>query len=91
MTIEKSIQLLLVVEEGVFVVEELKISKASVKNGELLTSINGNQYSYKPVGMDIDRLHSKFNKMLGFSAGKALAWLKKNSELSSGSTRKGKA
>lgn len=43
-------------------------------------NLNGKDYAYKTKGdIDTDELFRKFNKMKGFSDGKAFAWLRKNS------------
>jgi hypothetical protein len=54
---------------------------------EIHVEINGHKYGYsqKEGGLDIGEIARKFEKMLQFSAGKALAWLKKNTTLTSGS------
>jgi len=60
----------------------------STPNGtEIFITINGHKYGYtqKDGDLDIADIARKFEKMLQFSAGKALNWLKKHTTLSSGS------
>jgi hypothetical protein len=54
---------------------------------EIHVEINGHKYGYsqKEGGLDIGDIARKFEKMLQFSAGKALTWLKKNTVLTAGS------
>ena len=54
----------------------------------LFRSVSQSRYSVHPQkegGLDIADIARKFEKMLQFSAGKALNWLKKNTVLSTGS------
>jgi len=51
-------------------------------------SINGTVYGYQAKsGGNAEDLANTFKGMLKYSAGKALAWLKKNAELVSGSKK----
>jgi hypothetical protein len=61
--------------------------EAGPKGTEIFISINGHRYGYsqKEGGLDIGDIARKFEKMLQFSAGKALNWLKKNTVPTSGS------
>ena len=43
--------------------------------------VNGIEYRYRPVGMDMDTLVRKFMGIYKYGTGRALAWLKKNSKL----------
>jgi hypothetical protein len=54
---------------------------------EIFITINGHKYGYKQKegDLEIGDIARKFEKMLQFSAGRALAWLKKHTTLSSGS------
>jgi len=54
---------------------------------EIFVTVNGHKYGYKQKegGLDISDVARKFEKMLQFSAGKALNWLKRNTIPSSGS------
>jgi hypothetical protein len=63
-----------------------KISSDGLKGDQLLIKIDNHQYGYKQKegGLDLKDIARKFEKMLQFSAGKALSWLKKNAEHSSG-------
>lgn len=60
---------------------ELEVSDGAKDGGQMKVTINGKNYSYDPVGIDIDELVRKFNKIKGFSKGRSLAWLKKNTKL----------
>ena len=59
----------------------------------MIIKINGRRYTYEPndsFGQDAKRLEQKFLSLIrgGTKAvGKALAWLKKNTNLTSGSVR----
>jgi len=57
-------------------------------NGLFYIKFNGNVYGYKPKGLGMEDLVRKFKKMVGFSVGRALAWLKKNTEHIEGGTKK---
>ena len=71
--------------------EALKVKYEGHKNGpdgvEIQVDINGHKYGYsqKDGDLDIGDIARKFEKMLQFSAGKALNWLKQHTVLSSGS------
>jgi hypothetical protein len=54
---------------------------------EIFITINGHKYGYKQKegDLEIGEIARKFEKMLQFSAGRALTWLKKHTALSSGS------
>lgn len=54
---------------------------------KIFVSVNGHKYTYakKEAGLDLGDIARKFEKMLQFSAGRALQWLKKNTELVGGS------
>ncbi len=69
--------------------EALAVSNRGISGDTLLVSINGNEYGYGPMkgGPDLEELSRKFSKMMTFSVGKALAWLKKNAELIKGSKK----
>ena len=56
-------------------------------NDKIFISINGKKYGYgkKEGGLELGDIARKFEKMLQFSAGRALTWLKKNTELVAGS------
>ena len=61
--------------------------ESSDKGTEIFITINGHKYGYsqKEGGLDIGDIARKFEKMLQFSAGKAVNWLKRNAILTSGS------
>jgi len=66
----------------------LTIKNLGVVNNELRIVINGHEYGYMPISGSVDDLNRTFSGMLKYSAGRALAWLKKHSKLSSGSKKK---
>jgi len=61
----------------------------SGKETEIHVDINGHRYGYsaKEGDLDIADVARKFEKMLKFSQGKALNWLKKHTTLTSGSAK----
>lgn len=63
-----------------------KITSDGLKGDQLFIKIDNHQYGYKQKegGLDLKDIARKFEKMLQFSAGKALTWLKKNAEHTSG-------
>jgi hypothetical protein len=71
--------------------EALKVKYEGHKNGpdgvEIQVDINGHKYGYsqKDGDLDIGDIARKFEKMLQFSAGRALNWLKQHTNLTSGS------
>lgn len=69
--------------------EGLNVKSEGVRNDRLTINIGGHRYVYKAKdeGIEIAELARKFEKMLQFSAGRALQWLKKNSDLLSGSKK----
>jgi hypothetical protein len=73
--------------------EELKVKYEGHESGpkgvEIFVDINGHKYGYtqKDGDLDIGDVARKFEKMLQFSAGRALSWLKKHTILSSGSKK----
>lgn len=68
--------------------ENLAVANLGVEDDILYITINGNKYGYKaPSGKDIDAIAKSFAGLLKFSAGKALAWIKKNAELAFGSKK----
>jgi hypothetical protein len=67
--------------------ENLSVSVLDNKDGLFFVSINGQEYGYKPEGISINDLVDKFKSILKHNAGRALAWLKKNSELVKGSKK----
>jgi hypothetical protein len=77
------------VNESKIVDEALAVSNRGINDNMLLVSINGTEYGYGEAagGPDLEELSRKFSKMMTFSVGKALAWLKKNAELVKGSSK----
>lgn len=65
--------------------ENLVVDPLDLTRDFFYVSINGKVYGYqaKPGG-NIEDVATTFKKMLKYSAGKALAWLKKNTELAMG-------
>ena len=65
--------------------ENLVVDPLDLTTDFFYVSINGKVYGYKAKsGDDIQDVASTFKKMLKYSAGKALAWLKRNTELAMG-------
>lgn len=65
--------------------ENLVVDPLDLTTDLFYVSINGKVYGYKAKsGDDIQDVASTFKKMLKYSAGKALAWLKRNTELAMG-------
>ena len=68
--------------------ENLIVDPLDVTKDVFYVSINGKTYGYGPKGgSNTEDLAKSFKGMLKYSAGRALAWLKKNSDLVSGSTK----
>lgn len=63
-----------------------KITSDGLKGDQLFIKIGDHQYGYKQKegGLDLKDIARKFEKMLQFSAGKALNWLKRNADHTSG-------
>lgn len=57
------------------------------KDGNFYIDINNHMYAYEPKDISLSELARKFNKIAGFSKGKAINWLKKNAVLVSGSKK----
>jgi hypothetical protein len=77
-----------VYEEFAEIDENLSLSNLGVEGDILYILINGNKYGYKaPAGKDIEDLAKSFAGLAKHSAGKALAWIKKNAELVFGSKK----
>jgi len=71
-----------------YMYEALNVELLGPIGDTLFVSVNGRKYGYVPKSStDIDTLDHTFRKMLKYSYGKALAWLKKNAKLASGSVR----
>lgn len=65
--------------------ENLTVDPLDLTDSHLFVSVNGKVYGYSAKsGEDIQTVATTFKKMLKYSAGKALAWLKKNTELTMG-------
>jgi len=74
-------------EEMVF---EFKVNIVGIKGNEFHITIDGHDYGYEPIegsGLSAEELVQKFKGIMKFSAGRALAWLKKNANLVAGSKR----
>ena len=68
--------------------ENLIVDPLDVTKDFFYVSINGTVYGYQAKsGGNIEDLAKTFKGMLKYSAGRALAWLKKNAELVSGSKK----
>jgi len=75
-------------ESHEYIDESLAVDPVSLSDDFFYVSINGRVYGYqaKP-GDNIVEIAETFKKMLKHSAGRALAWLKKNTLLASGSVK----
>jgi hypothetical protein len=68
--------------------ENLVVNPLDITKDFFYVSINGNTYGYEAKGGgNIEDIAKTFKGMLKYSAGKALAWLKKNANLASGSKK----
>lgn len=68
--------------------ENLVVNPLDITKDFFYVSINGTTYGYEAKGGgNIEDLANTFKGMLKYSAGKALAWLKKNANLASGSKK----
>lgn len=67
----------------------LAISPVGLRGKSFVVKINGHEYGYgeKEGGLDLKTVADKFGKILKYSAGRALTWLKKNTDLISGSKK----
>jgi len=60
----------------------IQMELGAIHDGKLMATVNGKQYLYVPKsGMSAEFLKEKISKIMPFSAGKALSYLKANSEL----------
>lgn len=75
--------------EHFLLTEALEISVEGVKDGILFITINGHEYGYKELqdGDSIKDIMDHFKKILKYNTGRALAWLKKNTQLALGSKK----
>lgn len=84
-------------QDFLVVSEDLKVKYEGHESGpkgvEIFVDINGHKYGYmqKDGDLEIGDVARKFEKMLQFSAGRALSWLKKHTILSSGSKKQEQA
>lgn len=70
--------------------ENLDVKKVGMKGDAYHITINGHEYGYgekEGTEHDFKTIVDKFEKILKFSAGRALQWLKKNTVLKSGSKK----
>lgn len=77
------------IQEGILN-EEFKVLPVGLKGSEYHITINGHDYGYKAKAdseLTIQEIGEKFVKIMKYSAGKAFTWLKKNTELASGSKK----
>jgi hypothetical protein len=67
----------------------LNVKAVGVKGDEFAIQLNGHDYTYKAKedGIPLSEVAETFGKMLKHSSGKALAWLKRNTTLASGSKK----
>lgn len=69
-------------ELGLHLDEDLTIDAHEIEGDIFTISINGKFYKYKSaIDKDIESIAKSFKGMLKYSAGKALAFLKKNTAL----------
>lgn len=61
----------------------LEIEDNGIKGDAIMVKVNGTVYGYKPTGK-LQDIYKSFSGMLKYSAGKAFAFLKKNSTQISG-------
>lgn len=62
--------------------EDLNVVPQGVKGSTLVIAINGKNYAYQPVqGMSVKDLDKKFTDIFKHSPGRALQWLKTNSQV----------
>jgi hypothetical protein len=72
--------------EDFIITESLDVKSKGLDGDKLVVSIGGHAYGYgqKEGDIEITDIARKFEKMLQFSAGRALVWLKKHATLLSG-------
>lgn len=65
------------------------ISPVGLRGQSFVVKVNGKEYGYgaKEGDLDIKEVAEKFGKLLKYSTGRALAWLKKHTDLVSGSAK----
>lgn len=69
--------------------EGLYLSDLRLDGGKLCITVNGKDYCYVPVsGFTPEEVFEKYNKIKKYSEGRAYAWLKKNTQLSSNESKK---
>jgi len=73
---------------GLMLDEAFNVGEIGQEGDTFYLSIAGHKYGYQPKGMSMKDMIAKFTKIKKHSPGKALAWLKKNSNLVSGSKKK---
>lgn len=68
---------------------DVKFVNHDQKENQIFITINGHKYGYaeKEGDLNLEDISRKFKTMLGFSAGKALNWLKKHTILKTGSAK----
>ena len=70
------------------ILEQLKVDVIGVKQNTFYLKIGGRLYGYESEQYNAGELATKFGKIMRYSVGKALAWLKKNSTLAFGGKSK---
>jgi hypothetical protein len=73
-----------------FINEEFTVTPVGLKGAEYHIKLNGHDYGYKAKPgseLTIQEIGEKFVKIIKYSSGKAFAWLKKNTDLASGSKK----
>lgn len=68
--------------------EDLDVKELGILGDTFFVEVNGRKYGYTaPENMTLVDVEKQFKKLMTYSKGKALAWLKKNSKLVSGSVK----
>lgn len=68
--------------------ESLEVKNEGIKDGKLEISIGGHKYFYTSNSdLSIEDISKKFNGIAKYSPGRAIAWLKRNTKLISGSKK----
>lgn len=75
------------INESYNIQENLIITDLDVRDDVFFLNINGNEYGYKSKDMNIQAVVDKFKSILKHNTGRALSWLKKNTELIVGSKK----
>lgn len=66
---------------------EFWVKVKGIKDDKFYITINDHEYGYEPIGMSVEDLQKKFVSLAKYNYGQALAWLKRNTKLYSGSKK----